>query len=79
MTTESELLKLKEKIREAETAKAQGDGAIKQLFKRLKDEFSLKTSKEAKARIATLRKKKEKLQGEIEMGLAKVQEEYDVA
>ena len=73
-----ELDALGEEIEEKKREKAQKEGSISTLYKQLKDEVDLNSTKEAEKEMAKLSKEFEKIDKEIEEDFEKLKEVYNV-
>lgn len=71
------VLELNEEIEKAKINKAKMEGALKQHFDRMKEEFGCKTISEAKKKLNTLKKEKEELEEELEDIVEKLESEYE--
>lgn len=82
MKEKLDLQDLKRKISSIENTVAQGVGAVNQLYKQLKDEFSIADLNTARRKIEKLKAKAEKFQRRIDKILPRVEkllrEEDDV-
>jgi len=77
MSIEQDLIDLRSKIDRAKSRKAEIEGALKQLLKDLKDKFACIDIKAARRKLEQLQKKKEKLQEELEAGVAELEENFE--
>ncbi len=75
---EKELDTFGEEIEEMKRDIAQKEGSISTLQKRLKEEFGLKSTKEAETEMAKLSKEIDKLTDEISEDFDKLKEVYDI-
>lgn len=74
---EKELLKLKEKVDNAEQAVQQLKGRKKELLAQLKKDFNCNTIKEAKAKKKELSSEHEKTQEKLNAKLKEIKNKYD--
>jgi predicted nucleic acid-binding Zn-ribbon protein len=67
--TEDQYRRLKREVDEAKTEADRASGALKQLMKQLKEEFDCEDVKTAKALLAELEEKRDKVQKRFERSL----------
>ena len=74
--TETKLLRLKHKIDEAKTEKAQLEGKLETLMSQLEKDFGCATVEDAQDRLEDMNAEIKELTKEIEEGVANLQDKY---
>jgi len=75
--TEKELLKLKQKVDDAEQAVQQFKGRKDELLEQLKETFNCETIKEIKAKRKEIEKDLDKLQNKFDAKIKEINEKYN--
>jgi len=73
----NDYLKLKKKVELAQTEADQAEGALGEVMKQLKKDFSCSTLKEAKQKLKKLEKQKTSSKEEFEEALEKFEEDWE--
>lgn len=76
-SAQQQLERMREKLERAKQERAEAEGALKQLLKDLEKEFGCKDSASAKKKLEQLQQKRDKLDAEIEEGIAELEDKYD--
>lgn len=74
--TEEQFRRLKREVEDAKSESDQAQGALKQLMKRLVDEFGCSSAAAAKDELAKLERKEKKAREEFETAVAAYEEKW---
>ena len=75
--TDIELFKIKKRIEEAKTQKAQAEGKLENIYEQLKAKYGCSSPEKAEVKLAKLGKEIKKVKQELEVGLDKLKGDYD--
>lgn len=75
---EKQLLDLKENMTKFREEKSQKEGELSYLMKELKSKHGAKTLEEAKKKLQSMKQKVETLNEQIQQGIDKLENEYEV-
>lgn len=78
MMNENQLLKLKREVEEAKTSISELKGHLSALMTQLKNDWKCGSIEDAEKKLKSLKKEIDTLDEQIQTGITKLEEEYDV-